>query len=199
MYLDYKKRTAPWMSLEAVPVQRTPHTCYFFFFSISSIFFSKSLPRRFLATIRFSSSRIKVQGIPFTLYAVAISDWSAFQVGHVFPIAAILTDCRQPSLPVIINGNTDDLQPFRAITLIDFYQVHVLRPAGTTPRSPKVNDFHFGFRLVQRKHTAIRQRGAEVGSDFPHSDFFHHFQISCNLFTVGSCFRLFTQSIVTFG
>ena len=33
----------------------------------------------------------------------------------------------------------------------------------------------------------------------PPQRLFHHFQISCNLFAVGSCFRLFTQSIITFG
>ena len=94
---------------------------------------------------------IEDKGAGDSLHAIRGSNLrlSAFQVRHVFPIAAILTDCRQPSLPVIINGNTDDLQPLRAITLIDLYQVHVLCPAGTTPRSPKINDFHFSFRLVQ--------------------------------------------------
>ena len=135
------------MNLEAVP-DLPPCSCLLLLFQhFTDLFFQVFTPEIFGHDAIFF---VENESAGNSFHAILGSDFRmfTFQIGYVFPVTTVLADSGQPSLFVCIDRYTDDLQTLRTIAFVNFNKVHVLCPAGTTPRCPKVNDFYLALGLV---------------------------------------------------
>lgn len=102
-------------------------------------------------------------------HEIAGGDFLAL-VHDVEPGHFLLLHGFHPVLRFRVERHAKDFQPGGMVFLVNLAHVGHFLPAGTAPRRPKINEFHFRLDAVQGNRGAFRRGAGKIGS---HGTRFH--------------------------